>query len=475
MYKRKKDKVKPVNRPHKEGPKPEEVEKWKEQIAVYKGDDRNKSGSQYPWLIPKFSNIERGRRLTPKRIKKLKIGESVASEERIVLLEVPFNREAGIAFDFTAKGYFKPEVEPPHAIRTIQHDQWEVSNFRVPKALDKNVTEIINAKLDCGALEKSFGPYRNPWFLVPKKAGKYRLINAAQRLNAVTIKDASLPPSADDFSEEFAGFPLLSLLDLFSGYDQYILAPESRDMTAFMTPFGLLRMTTLPQGYTNGVQVFDRVIRKVLKDVISENRGKPFIDDIAVKPKTKSYFRDSNGRPEEVAPGIRRFVLEAIISLDRVLADIERAEATISGEKSEFWKESLKVVAYICREKRRSPEEVKMKKIEDWPPCKNVTDVRAFIGLCVYYRIWIIDFSVIAEPLFRLMKNDQDFVWQEDQQEAMGALKKSLTEAPALKPIDYESSGQIVLSVDSSLQGWGAILQQEEVDIKKRHPARYES
>ena len=116
-----------------------------------------------------------------------------------------------------------------------------------------------------------------------------------------------------------------------------------------------------------------------------------------------------------------------------------------------------------------------MTQIEDWPPCKNVTDVRAFIGLCVYYRIWIRDFSVRAEPLFRLMKKDQDFEWQEDQQKAMGALKKSLTEAPALKPIDYESSGQIVLSVDSSLQGWGAILEQEEADTKKRHPARYES
>ena len=105
--------------------------------------------------------------------------------------------------------------------------QQQVSNFRVPKALEKNVTDIIKAKLDCGALERSFGPYRNPWFLVPKKAGKYRVISAAQRLNAVTIKDASLPPSAGNFSEQFAMFLLLSLLDLFSSYDQYILAPKS--------------------------------------------------------------------------------------------------------------------------------------------------------------------------------------------------------------------------------------------------------
>ena len=124
--------------------------------------------------------------------------------------------------------------------------------------------KIIKGRVECGALERSFGPYRNPWFLVPKKSGKYMLINSAQRLNAVTIRDASLPPTVDEFSEEFAGFPLISLLDLFSGYDQCSLDPVSRDLTAFMTPFGLMRMATLPQGYTKGVQVFDRVIRKVL-------------------------------------------------------------------------------------------------------------------------------------------------------------------------------------------------------------------
>ena len=123
--------------------------------------------------------------------------------------------------------------------------------------------------MECGALERSFGLYRNPWFLVPKKSGKYRLINSAQKLNAGTIRDASLPPTVDEFSEEFAGFPLISVLDLFSGYDQYSLDPLSRGLTVFMTPFGSMRMATLPQGYTNGVQVFDCVIRKVLAEQIA--------------------------------------------------------------------------------------------------------------------------------------------------------------------------------------------------------------
>ena len=87
--------MKPLDRAHKEGLKLEGVENCKEQIVEYKGYDSNKSGSHYPWSIPKFSNIGRGRRLTSERIEQLKIGESLTSEERIVLLEVLLNREAG--------------------------------------------------------------------------------------------------------------------------------------------------------------------------------------------------------------------------------------------------------------------------------------------------------------------------------------------------------------------------------------------
>ena len=130
-----------------------------------------------------------------------------------------FDREAGIAFDFTEKGCFSDDVEPPHVIPMISHTLWQAKSFKVPKALEQEVVKIMKDRIDCGALEHSFGSYRNPWFLVPKKTGKYCLINSAQWLNAVTIKDASLPLTVDEFSEEFARYPLISLLDLFLGYD----------------------------------------------------------------------------------------------------------------------------------------------------------------------------------------------------------------------------------------------------------------
>ena len=60
--------------------------------------------------------------------------------------------------------------------------------------------------------------------LVLDSAGKTfqrdRLINLAQKINGVSIRDASLPPAVEEFSERFAGYPVVSLVDLFSGYHQ---------------------------------------------------------------------------------------------------------------------------------------------------------------------------------------------------------------------------------------------------------------
>jgi hypothetical protein len=79
---------------------------------------------------------------------------------------------------------------------------------------------MLKERLDKGVLEYSEGPYRNPWFLVKKKKpGEYRLINLATHLNAVTRRDANLPPSIDEFADEFTGCYIASLVNLYSGYD----------------------------------------------------------------------------------------------------------------------------------------------------------------------------------------------------------------------------------------------------------------
>jgi hypothetical protein len=144
-----------------------------------------------------------------------------------------YNREKALAFDFSHIGKVKPDVAPPQVIKTIEHKAWQVPGFPIPRALTPVVTGMLRERIKNGVLEYCEGPYRNPWFLVKKKSGKYRLVNAAMEINKHTIRDANLPPSVDEFSEEFAGCHMASLIDFFSGYDQVELDVKSRDLTAF--------------------------------------------------------------------------------------------------------------------------------------------------------------------------------------------------------------------------------------------------
>jgi hypothetical protein len=197
-------------------------------------------------------------------------------------------------------------------------------------------------------LEYSEEPYRNLWFLVKKKKpGDYKLINSATYLNIVTRRDANLPSSVNEFAEEFTDYYITSLVDLYSGYNQILLYPKSRDLTAFFTPLRLLRNTTLLQGATNSMAQFVRIINLILEDINPEV-AKLFIDDVGVK----GLYTDYN--KEEALPGIRRFILEHIQNLDKTLERIKRAKASIST-KSQFYKDGLNIIGFIYNSKGREP------------------------------------------------------------------------------------------------------------------------
>jgi hypothetical protein len=202
----------------------------------------------------RITSIPRGSRLTLERLKALDIGDWLWESEVEMLHEMLINHEGAIAFDWTECSKIHEDVSPLIVIRTIPHEAWQEQNFPCPKALLPTVIQMLRDRMKHGVLEKCYGPYRNPWFLVEKKVKKtYRLINAAMKMNSVTLRDANLPPTVDEFLEEFARCFCASLIDFFLGYDQLTLDEKSRDITAFMTPIGLLRMTTPPQGATNSV------------------------------------------------------------------------------------------------------------------------------------------------------------------------------------------------------------------------------
>lgn len=92
-----------------------------------------------------------------------------------------------------------------------------------------------------GIIEHCHGPFWNPWYPVKNNTpGKYWLVKLVIKLNGTIIWEANLLPSADEFFEEFAGCAFVSPINFFSGYDLVDFDKESRYLTRFQTPLGLI-------------------------------------------------------------------------------------------------------------------------------------------------------------------------------------------------------------------------------------------
>src|SRR6266567_1925410 len=124
-------------------------------------------------------------------------------------------------------------------------------------------------------------------------------------LNAVTIVHAGVPPLTEQLVEQFAGRLCGAMLDLYVGYDEQALAESSRDFTTFQTPFGALRLTTLPMGWTNSVPIFHDDVTHILQAEVP-HLTIPYIDDVPIKG-PKSDYRGEDGTFKTIAdnPGIQ--------------------------------------------------------------------------------------------------------------------------------------------------------------------------
>ena len=91
--------------------------------------------------------------------------------------------------------------------------------------------DLLKEKVNMGILKLLSAPYSNQWFTVPKKNGTLRFIQVLHPINKVTIRNAGIGLTIDEFAEAFSVRSIYSVRDLYSGYDQFPLAMKSKDIT----------------------------------------------------------------------------------------------------------------------------------------------------------------------------------------------------------------------------------------------------
>ena len=99
------------------------------------------------------------------------------------------------------------------------------------------------------------------------------------------MKDNYPLPRIDDTIDALHGAKIFSTLDEFSGYWQVEIEEEDKRKTAFVCEYGQYEYNRMPFGLTNAPATFQRLMDKVLKDVLYKF-ALVYLDDIIVFSRT---------------------------------------------------------------------------------------------------------------------------------------------------------------------------------------------
>lgn len=100
---------------------------------------------------------------------------------------------------------------------------------------------------------------------------------------------------------------------------------------------------------------------------------------------------------------------EHIIILKSVFHKLAINQLSLRVDKCYFLRKKIKYLRYIVKENEISPYPDNLIAIENFPIPENVRDVQCFIELGQYFRKFVKDFSLIAKPLYDLIRKDEKF------------------------------------------------------------------
>ncbi|GKC11397.1 putative reverse transcriptase domain-containing protein [Tanacetum coccineum] len=191
-------------------------------------------------------------------------------------------------------------------------------------------------------------------------------------------------------------------------------------------------------GLTNVPTVFMDMMNRVCKPYL-DKFVIVFIDDILIYSNSKKEHTEH---------------LKLILEL------LKKEELYAKFSKCEFWLSKVQFLGHVINSEGIHVDPAKIESINDWASPKTSIDIRQFLGLAGYYRLFIEGFSKITKPITKLTQKNVKFHWSEKAKAAFQLLKQKLCSAPILAIL--EGSENLVVYCDASRKGLGAVLLQRK-------------
>ena len=276
---------------------------------------------------------------------------------------------------------------------------------------------------------------------VPRKPnGKIRICIDPQPLNTALMREHYKLPTLDDILPKLNNAKIFSKLDVKEVYWHVKLDEQSSKLTTMITPFGRYRWATLPFGLKVSSEIFQRKLNEVLGDL---DGVFTIADDIIV-------VGCGNTEAEAKADNERK--------LKFVYNRCNKQNIILNNHKKAVGLTEISFHGYKITANGLKVDEAKVKAINEMPAPTHISGVKRLCGVVQYMSKFLPDLAETMEPIRALTRNNVKWDWSQECEKSFQSVKEQLPTAPVLDYFDPEKELHVVLQVDSSKNGLGAVL-----------------
>ena len=276
--------------------------------------------------------------------------------------------------------------------------------------------------------------------VVKKANGDLRICIDPQPLNSALQHEHYKLPVLADILPEFSEAKYFSKLDVKEAYWHVVLDETSSKLITMITPFGRYKWNRLPFGLKVSSEIFQK---KLISALAGLKRVFAVADDVVVLGCGKTN-EEALANHEENLAQLQKRCEEHCIRLNEEKADLRKTQITFMG--------------HVITSHGIEADPRKVEAIKPMPTPSDVSGVKRFCGMIQYLARFMPNLATDLEPLRRLTRKNTKWQWTNECQQAFNIIKEKIANPPVLAY--YDDAKSLVLRVDSSKNGIGAVLLQ---------------
>jgi hypothetical protein len=271
--------------------------------------------------------------------------------------------------------------------------------------------------------------------VVGKPDGDVRLVLDPSELNKAILRQHFAVPTVDQLFAKIGKAKYFCSLDAASGFYQIPLTERASYLCTMATPKGRFRFLRLPFGLKSAPEVYLQVMSELFGDL----------------PGVIIYFDDFLVTGDTVA--------DLDFNLRNVFMRCREHNLKLNLKKCKFFLQQLPWLGHVIGHGTLRPDPEKVDAIVNMPDPTDKVGLQRLLGMVTYLDKFCQGLATLTRPLRDILKKDSAWCWEAQQQKAMAELKSTLSSLPVLRLFDV--SKPVLVSVDASPVGLGAVLMQE--------------